>query len=289
MNLKSITGWRQLATLAYTLDFNLTEVVIPSSPEYRKYVIGIPPAEDGVPIAVYNSLTATVPSFLSSPDKARWIGPFTRTQRLWIAYPAATHGYAVRITPFISIKGEIDELVRYLKDYGSDAEAFVRQIETWEPDQLHTVTGLGLPTSGTRNNHPIQQFPPDLVTGGAFYSILPINLPVDWLSGVVRLIWAGSVVNSNGDQVRWAASIERDNEGFDIDADSFDTESAYSAAVPATAGALAYTDIVFANPTGTDDVLPGEAYRLKIRRIGDHADDDYAGDAQLQGVSFFLA
>jgi len=97
----------------------------------------------------------------------------------------------------------------------------------------------------------------------------------------VKVVWSASTATSGN--VVWAASFERHGGGHDHDADSFAGEQTATAVANATSGVETETSIQF-DTTQIDGLLAGEGFRLKLRRLGTHASDTMAGDAEVWRV-----
>jgi hypothetical protein len=78
-------------------------------------------------------------------------------------------------------------------------------------------------------------------------------------------------------------AIERDNAGFDIDADSFAAGVTGTYAAPANAGELVYVSIALTSAQ-IDGLLAGERYRLKLTRNAGAGGDTMVGDLEVLSV-----
>jgi hypothetical protein len=95
----------------------------------------------------------------------------------------------------------------------------------------------------------------------------------------VRIVWAATSATSGN--CRWRVALE-DLIGSDIDADSFDTAAEGTGAANATSGIPTVTAITI---TTIDSLVAGDAYRLRVTRVGtDATNDTMAGDAELIAV-----
>lgn len=94
------------------------------------------------------------------------------------------------------------------------------------------------------------------------------------------------MASATSSSVRWAAQIHAltNTDSVDLDADSFATEEAASAAVPATAGHLRIARILFS--VNDDGIAAGDFVTIMLRRDPDHADDAASGDAEFIGAEF---
>lgn len=136
-------------------------------------------------------------------------------------------------------------------------------------------------TLDTRNAHWVLDFDAATDESGVFVGVLPANYAGGGLT--VTLIWAATSATS-GD-CRWDAQIERlEDEGTDMDADSFAAVQSVTATAPATSGALQYSDVTFTTGAQMDSLAAGEAFRLKVTRDANNAADTMTGDAELRSV-----
>jgi hypothetical protein len=132
-----------------------------------------------------------------------------------------------------------------------------------------------------RNRHCVLDFDAAADESAIFEGVLPRHYAGGGIT--VRLLWAGTSATSGN--VVWNSAIERiDDEGLDIDADSFATANAVTAGAPATSGMVQYTDIAHTSGAQMDSLAAGEAFRLKITRDADNGSDTMTGDAELLGV-----
>ncbi len=136
-------------------------------------------------------------------------------------------------------------------------------------------------TLDTRNSHPCLDFDAGTDESAIFTGVLPRHYSGGGIT--VSLRWAASSATSGN--VVWNTAIERiDDEGLDIDADSFATANAATAAAPATSGMAQYTDVAHTSGAQMDSLAAGESFRLKVTRDADNGSDTMTGDAELLGV-----
>jgi hypothetical protein len=136
-------------------------------------------------------------------------------------------------------------------------------------------------TFDTRNGHVVLDFDAGTDESAVFRGILPSGYGGGGIT--VTLIWAATSATSGN--VVWNTSIERiEDEGTDIDADSFASANAATAAAPGTSGAAQYTVITHTSGAQMDSLAAGEMFRLKVTRDADNASDTMTGDAELLGV-----
>lgn len=136
-------------------------------------------------------------------------------------------------------------------------------------------------TLDTRNSHLVLEFDAATAESIVFNGILPRNYAGGGLT--VTIVWMADTATT-GD-VMWGASIERhDDEGLDLDADSFAAEKTVASTAPGTSGMVQYCAIAFTTGAEMDSLAAAESFRLKIRRVAADAGDTMAGDAQLVAV-----
>lgn len=139
-------------------------------------------------------------------------------------------------------------------------------------------------TLDTRNNHPVLVFVDASDTSAVFTGRLSSAYAGNGLTCNVK--WATASATTGN--VIWELSFERlEDEGTDMDADSFAAANFASGAAPATSGMLQYTAITFTNGADMDSVAAGELFRLKVTRDGNgtNGTDDLAESAHFRGVS----
>lgn len=136
-------------------------------------------------------------------------------------------------------------------------------------------------TLDVKNLHPVLEFDAATDEEAVFTGVLPRNYGGGGITAT--LIWAADTATS-GDVI-WETAFERMDTGTALNADSFATAVAASAATaPGTLHQPKYTTIAHTNGAQIDSLAVGEAFRLKVRRDANHASDTMAGDAQLLAV-----
>ena len=102
------------------------------------------------------------------------------------------------------------------------------------------------------------------------------------LGGIdVTIIW--SVTTATTGTAQFDVSWERmDDEGLDLDADSFATAVSGTGTAPATDGALQYTTVSFGSGQ-LDGIQPNEAFRLKVAR-NNTVGSNIAADCEVRRV-----
>lgn len=134
-----------------------------------------------------------------------------------------------------------------------------------------------------RNGHKVASFDDTTDETLWFTGVLPRNYGGAGIT--VRLAWMAASATANA--VIWEVGFERhEDEGTDLDADSFATNQFASSTAPATSGAVQYLDIPFTNGAQIDSLAAGEHFRLRVTRDanGTNGTDSMTGDAQLLSV-----
>jgi hypothetical protein len=142
-------------------------------------------------------------------------------------------------------------------------------------DAVHPVGSAAVAVG--RNNHPLVAYPAAQLGYVDFPGVLPP-------SGIVKLAlyWAATV--AVGD-VLWDVAWERDNATFvfpqvNLDFDAFALSKVALSPAPVISGLLREAVINF-TPAEMGGILPGEPYRIRVKRNAGVAPDTMAGDAQL--------
>jgi len=132
------------------------------------------------------------------------------------------------------------------------------------------------------NNHPLVDYPE---AEDGFVDLQGVVYPSGIVS--VHLFWAAT---TNAGGVNWSISWERDDPstffvpGVNLNVDSFDAAKTAVDMAPLILGRLQETVIIF-TPAEMDGVVPGDPYRLRVRRIAGVLPDTMLGDALLFRVS----
>lgn len=134
-----------------------------------------------------------------------------------------------------------------------------------------------------RNGHLLLKFPDAATYGRAFPSVMSRRYASGGIN--VRLLWCAATATSGN--VVWGGAVERLQVGTDlVSADSFATEKTVTSTTSGTAGVLATATITFTN-SEIDGVVVGEAFRLRIQRLGSNGSDSMTDDAQLLAVEIY--
>lgn len=159
-------------------------------------------------------------------------------------------------------------------------------------NSLITITPLSaiLPSSGfpqfdVRNGtHLVLNH--DAAAVETFYAetVLPRHYSGGGITGI--LSWMAASATS-GDTV-WSVTFERhDDEGLDLDADSFGTEVTVTATAPGTTGMVQYSTLSFTAGALMDSLAVGEHFRLRIRRNATAVGDTMTADAQFCALELY--
>lgn len=136
-------------------------------------------------------------------------------------------------------------------------------------------------TLDIRNAHPCLDFDDTTDETAQWTDVLPRNYAGGGVT--VTLFWAASTATTGN--VVWDAQFERlEDEGTDIDADSFAAVQSATAAAPGTSGAVQYTTIAFTHGAQMDSVAAGELFRVRVSRDANNGADTMTGDAELLGL-----
>jgi len=134
----------------------------------------------------------------------------------------------------------------------------------------------GAASSSTINAHPVLTFSAGLDEDAVFAGLMPPTFKTGNVQ--VRLIWA--ITGSTAGSVSWEVFFERWELGLTtLTTDSFGTGTSISAGVPSTLNELVLSLVPLPDINGT---LPGEAFRLRVRRNG--SGDSAPGFAALAKV-----
>jgi hypothetical protein len=137
-------------------------------------------------------------------------------------------------------------------------------------------------TFDLRNGHPVLDFDAGTDESAVWTRFLPRHYGGGGLTATVCF----SATSATSGNVVWNGQIERiDDEGLDIDADSFASAQAVTAAAPATSGAVQYATITFTSGAQMDSLAAGELFRFKLTRDADNGSDTMTGDAEVLGIS----
>lgn len=132
-------------------------------------------------------------------------------------------------------------------------------------------------TLDTRNSIAVLDFDGAADESALWVSIMPEGASL--ASGLkVRIHWMATSATS-GD-VMWSAEFERMT--TDLDSDSFDTATTGISTTSGTSGIITVTEITC---TTIDSVVAGDAYRLRVKRLGSNGSDTMnSTDAELVAV-----
>jgi len=132
-----------------------------------------------------------------------------------------------------------------------------------------------------RNSHPILAFSDSADESADYAAVLPDHYEGGGLS--VQITWAADTATT-GD-ARWSVALELQPSGasFDLDSDDFGTASVATQATAAAAGRLSTVTLTPPVPTSPAPTA-GDAYRLRISRVGTDVADTMVGDAHILSI-----
>lgn len=286
------TGWEMLQSFSLQSSDAGALVVVPNPEKWRKYVIGVHPLGLEGFVLTHAQPALTTPTALEiNPNYPTFYGPFAIEAALYLGYvgiaPAVKYP---RITLFVSVEGEIDELVRYLHGLGYGSQDWAGNwVDDWTPQEFVEGGGVDFGASSVRNYHPILQLSTnsDDPVGGTVLGVLPDGLPVSWGSCTVRVAWAPGTSPVMGNKVVLGVAFERNEKTFDLDGDAFAAAILENPVVPLTDGLVTYTDFLV-DQANADGLLPGESFRILLTRIPADVADTYAGIVQVTGMSMWI-
>ena len=139
-------------------------------------------------------------------------------------------------------------------------------------------------TLDSRNNHPVIDHDDTTDESMYFTGFLGNDYAGNGLTALIG--WMASTATSGN--VVWNLAIERnEDEGTDLDSDSFASAQAATAAAPSTSGALQYTSIAFTSGAQMDSVVAGESFRAKLTRNASNGSDTMSGDAEVKFLAIY--
>ena len=134
----------------------------------------------------------------------------------------------------------------------------------------------GFATLDTRNSILVLDFDAGATESAVFVGVVPHG--ADLSSGIlVRIHFAATSATSGNVKLR--ADFERMT--TDIDSDSFDTATDVTVATNATSGVLTVAEITC---TAIDGLTAGDAFRVRVRRVGADGADTMSDDLELVAV-----
>jgi len=127
------------------------------------------------------------------------------------------------------------------------------------------------------NNQPLLAFDAAADETARFQDILPQNY--FGVTGVTVILHCGMVSATTGNVVMTAEWENQD--GFDLDGDSFAAAQSVTQAVPGTAGQEFTVTIPFTDGAQMDSAGAGDMFRLRVTRDADNGSDTATGDLRL--------
>jgi len=145
-------------------------------------------------------------------------------------------------------------------------------------DNNPPATNFARPTY--RNGHLLLNFSDSSTESAIFTGVMPSTYYNRGVS--VIIYWAAATSTNTSHAVRWGAQFEALKAGgHDLDADDFAAAKYALGNPPSESGQVVKTQIDFGNGVDIDDVVAGDAFRLRIFRDGADSNDTMSGDAQL--------
>jgi hypothetical protein len=99
----------------------------------------------------------------------------------------------------------------------------------------------------------------------------------------VTLAVSGSAANGSSRNIRWEVALETCSAGTDVTTTSFDTATAQDAMPTATAEQLSFVTFTLAT-ADMDGAVAGDMMRVRVARLGSHANDNYSGTGRVHLV-----
>lgn len=136
-----------------------------------------------------------------------------------------------------------------------------------------------------RGGRPVLDFDPAAAEGALLSGIMPAH----YSGGPIKLVLLWTAEGNSG-AVRWEGAFERHPIGdaaagtIDLDLEAFGATTPATATAPTTPGQLVRTELTLVAAP-----LPGEAFRVRVRRIAADAADTLATDAQLLAAELLEA
>lgn len=155
--------------------------------------------------------------------------------------------------------------------------------------QLLSVNGRGFqywqdeatPDKNDTSGHDVVEFENGVSDYVTIYGVMPVEYEGGNVD--VTIYWASWTTTSGN--VRWQVEPERLAEGGNsTTTTSFGTPRAIDDAVQGTIGDISYATISF-TPAEFDNIAAGESYRIRLTRLGAHANDTMTGTAVAFGVT----
>ncbi len=142
------------------------------------------------------------------------------------------------------------------------------------------VVASNYATLDYRNLHPVLDFDAATDESAVFTAIMPRHYAGGGLTVYVHIAFT----SATSGVARFDISFERIGSVLDIDADSFATAKSVEVTADATSGVVVVASLAFTDGAEIDSIAAGEAFRIKIVRDANHANDTAAGDAELVAV-----
>jgi len=156
----------------------------------------------------------------------------------------------------------------------------VTHLADFDPNQA-TFPGSASASASSRNEHPLISYDDSADENVVFHGVISNDYSAGNLT--IDFDWVAETATT-GDVV-WSGEWERINAGgTDIDSDSFAAAQTGTDTTNGTSGIPTRTSIAFTQAQA-DSIAAGDAFRLRIERVGTSGSDTLSGNAQLLRVS----
>lgn len=153
---------------------------------------------------------------------------------------------------------------------------------TWTPQSnLHLSTSpAGGPTA--RNDHQVLAFDKDAIEHCFAHGVMPESYAGGDLT--VGVFWAAPTLTTGS--VVWQTVFLRYEEDVDdLDSDTFGTGVVVADAAPGTAGYVSFHGQLHDSDAERDSLAPGDAFAIRVGRVGSNGSDTLDEDAHLLRVT----
>jgi hypothetical protein len=145
------------------------------------------------------------------------------------------------------------------------------------PAEVELLSGCA---ADVRNNHKVIDFDDSVDEYAIWAGVMPTRYNGGDLT--VTVIWTATAAVA-GD-VRWQAVFERMGAYDDLDVDSWGTTVTWTSTASGTCGYPVYSTGTFTQAQA-DAIAAGDAFRIRVKRLGTGAADTMVGDAELVAVT----
>jgi hypothetical protein len=110
------------------------------------------------------------------------------------------------------------------------------------------------------------------------------TMPEEWDGGTFEIMWAWAGATATTNNTVWECAVERDDPATVIGSDSWGTTTTTTSTVLGTSGELKQNTCSMSTAGLRDNLLAGEPFRIRLRRLGTNVNDTMVGDAQVAVV-----